>query len=330
MCDPLICRTIRSQGFQRLAQVYQAGITSLLGWIPSRITRMHHCLGAMRLVQICLGSREEQLAALLHDVTHRAFSHVVDDLFRRRLKPGESWHELNVLEFVARTDLPDCLGINWQRFFDTDKYKLLEQPAPDLCADRCDYFLRDALAFGIVDSAWVKHFIACLVVQDGRMCLTDLAVAEAAASAFLRLNETVYCHPANVALYRLTADALELALDSALTERDLDTKSDQQVWDIVLLASKTNPVIKGILEIIRAASDFEFLDAPSMDGNNRLLLIPNCKPKVRLIDPLVIVGVEKPRRLSELRSNFATDLKAYRDYWVKAPKHLYFRLRSTA
>ena len=80
--DPTVCSVIRSPTFRRLDGILQAGTPALLGFLPKEVTRKSHCLGTMRLVRHCGGSSQEQLAALLHDVTHCAFSHVADLLFQ--------------------------------------------------------------------------------------------------------------------------------------------------------------------------------------------------------------------------------------------------------
>ena len=63
-----------------------------------------------------------------------------------------SYHEEKKLEFVSGTDIPVSLekyGYNWLDFMDETNFSLLEQDLPHLCADRLDYFLRDARDLGL-------------------------------------------------------------------------------------------------------------------------------------------------------------------------------------
>ena len=55
-------------------------ITALLG-ITQPITRYEHSVGVMLLARRVGGGLREQVAALLHDVSHTAFSHVIDHVF---------------------------------------------------------------------------------------------------------------------------------------------------------------------------------------------------------------------------------------------------------
>jgi HD superfamily phosphohydrolase len=78
--EPLLLDLIQSDPVQRLKGVYMGGVTSLLG-VGTTSTRYEHSVGAMLLVRLLGASVEEQAAALLHDVSHTALSHVIDYVF---------------------------------------------------------------------------------------------------------------------------------------------------------------------------------------------------------------------------------------------------------
>lgn len=112
------------------------------------MTRYEHSVGAMLLCRRLGATVEEQAAALLHDVAHTALSHVVDQVY-----DGRVVHEDDKHVYIDTTDLRSTIqrhGYDPDRLLDEHNYTLLERDAPRLCADRVDYGLRDALAFGIL------------------------------------------------------------------------------------------------------------------------------------------------------------------------------------
>lgn len=186
--QPLILDLMQSDAMQRLQGVLQHGITAVLG-ITQPITRVEHSVGAMILVQSAGGSVCEQSAALLHDVSHTAFSHVADFVFGG----PNSYHEEKRREWIAQSDIPAVLskhGIEWTDFLDDEKFPLLEQPAPRLCADRLDYFLRDSLALGILTAAQAKQLYEGLVVAEGRFAVRNVDTARLFAYKYIEADES--------------------------------------------------------------------------------------------------------------------------------------------
>ena len=66
--------------FQRLKGVRQAG-PSALAFPFKDVTRYEHSLGVFALLRRLRAPRREQVAGLLHDISHTAFSHAVDFVF---------------------------------------------------------------------------------------------------------------------------------------------------------------------------------------------------------------------------------------------------------
>jgi uncharacterized protein len=147
--EPVLADLLHSEAVRRLHGVLQHGITAVIG-ITQPITRYQHSAGTMLVVRRMGGDVREQIAALLHDVSHTAFSHVIDHVWDTAA--SQSYHDQVKESYVAQTDVPEVLakhGYDWREFIDETQFPLLEQPAPALCADRLDYFLRDARALGL-------------------------------------------------------------------------------------------------------------------------------------------------------------------------------------
>ena len=147
--EPVLLDLMATQAMQRTRGVLQHGVSALVG-VTVPTSRFDHSMGVMLLVRRLGAVLEEQIAALLHDVSHTAFSHVIDYVFDGHNTQG--YHEERKLEYVAGTDIPLMLanhGYNWLDFMDEENFSLLEQDLPNLCADRLDYFLRDARRFKV-------------------------------------------------------------------------------------------------------------------------------------------------------------------------------------
>ena len=166
--QPVLLDLMQTRAMQRLHGVLQHGITGLIG-ITRPTSRFEHTLGVMGLVRHFGGTLDAQIAALLHDISHTAFSHVIDYVVDNH--DHQSYHEDKKAWSVAQSDVPAVLvqhGIDLETVLHEENFALLEQPAPRLCADRLDYFLRDSVDLGLATLAEVQAALDHLVVADGR------------------------------------------------------------------------------------------------------------------------------------------------------------------
>ena len=140
--EPGILDLIGCPSFQRLKGIRQAG-PSALAFPFKNVTRFDHSLGVYVLLRRLEADAREQVAGLLHDVSHTAFSHAVDFVVSSR---EQDHHEQLKPLMLDRPDITAALarlGYSPSDFYNDSIYPLLEQPLPALCADRLDYFLRD-------------------------------------------------------------------------------------------------------------------------------------------------------------------------------------------
>ncbi len=240
--EPVLVEILKcSKALWRLASIHQAGITGFLGIAPGRVTRFEHSVGAFLLVRIVGASIEEQLAALLHDISHTAFSHVVDYAL---LPPGEaSFHEVHKMRYVRATEIPIILdkhGFFDLRPLDEHLFPLVEQPSPRLCADRLDYGLRDALAFGKLNLEQAQKIIKSLRAHPDAdtprriLVMEDEEDAIILARAYMATDAAVWSNPAHLEVYRKTGKLIgDVIRRGAIGEASLWTLSDADFWELL-------------------------------------------------------------------------------------------------
>jgi len=228
--EPVLLDLLASRAMQRLKGILQHGISGLIG-ITRPITRYEHSVGTMLLARRLGAGLEEQIAALLHDVSHTAFSHVIDYAVDGR--DDQSYHDKVKEIFVARTDVPAILeryGYHWVDFLREEAYPLLEQPAPRLCADRLDYFLRDCQGLGLAGPTEIEHVLERLTVANGRIAITSLPAANWLGRTYIQCDDASWANFREVGLYEVTARAIRRALEIGLISEDDFWLTDEPFW----------------------------------------------------------------------------------------------------
>ncbi len=277
--EPVIPALIETAAVQRLRGVLQHGITGLIG-ITKPTTRFEHSLGTMILVKRMGASLEEQIAALLHDVSHTVFSHVVDYVYHNH--NNQSFHDEHKVRYIAKTDLPEVLarfGFDWHDILDETRFTMLEQPAPALCGDRVDYFLRDSLDLGLATKKEVDWMLSHLRVYQDRFVVDDLDVACWLGDTYIEADKASWANFREVGIYELTARVIRWALrQGVLDETDL-WGQDRVVWQ--KLQAADDPDLRIMLATITPDTQFVW-DEQMPDFR--------VSTKIRTIDPDVILA----------------------------------------
>ncbi len=297
--EPVLWAIIQSQAMQRLGGVLQHGITGLIG-ITRDTSRLEHCLGAMILVRKLDASLDEQIAAVLHDVSHTAFSHVIDYVFGSHESQG--YHEEKKESYLAQTDIPALLaqyGYDWHTFLHEEDFSLLEQPSPALCADRLDYFLRDAFDLGLASAEQIQVGLKHLVVQEGKIVVDNLEAALWFGRTYMAADQASWANFREVGLYELAARVIRTGLQQGiLTEADLWT-TDREAWG--KLCASNDPELHRLIEPVSKHTRFVW------DAENPTFRVST---KLRTIDPGVWLD-HTLQPLSSLDENFARERQDY-------------------
>ncbi|KAM0815607.1 hypothetical protein AB5N19_01406 [Seiridium cardinale] len=304
--EPVLVELLRSPALARLAGVNQHGISSLLNITP-RVTRMEHSIGAFLQVRIVGAEVDEQVAGLLHDISHTTMSHVVDFALS---KPGEgSFHEVHKMRYVNMTRIPEILkrhGFGDLKPLDEELYPLVEQPAPHLCADRLDYGLRDAVGFGQLGLKDAQEVIATLTAvpsptsPNRLLVLPDAQLALRLARAYMACDKEVWGNTAHGDLYIRTANLMKTFIgNGSVKEEELWTLSDAAFWAKMRQAA--------------GAEDQKAMDRLETEGlpDEKGLPLPR-GAKVRTLDPdIVSASSAQPSPLSVVLPAYAQEKQEY-------------------
>lgn len=300
LTEPVITDLLNTQALRRLDGVLQHGVSALVG-ITSRTTRLEHSIGALLLVRCLGGSLCEQIAALLHDVSHTALSHVIDYVYAKH--DSQSYHDEMKAWYVAQSDIPAVLaryGYDWHDVLHEEAFSLLEQPAPALCADRLDYFLRDGFDLGVLDEVEIAYILQHLTIVEGRILVDDCEAARLLAYGYLAADEASWSNFREVGLYEVTAQALRLALQRQIITNADFWGTDEALW--ATLQQSKDSDLHYYLSFVNSETAFvRDAEAPSFWVTT----------KIRTIDPDVLAQGQ-PVRYSRLDPAFA----AYRQQYL--------------
>ena len=288
--DPGVLSIVSCPTFQRLRRIQQAGPSSM-AYPFKTVTRFEHSLGVYLLLKRLGAGRIEQVAGLLHDISHTAFSHAVDFVFSSE---EQDHHERLKPEFLQREDLKAALaglGFVPEEFYDDSIYPLLERPIPWLCADRLDYFFRDGLACGVTTEAWVREALNGLSVIGQTIVFDDARIAREAVGLFEKMNRNWWASPTESYIYNEFADALREGFRLGILDRQGLLGDDDEV--LARLRQARSPLI-----------DEKLVRITDLRPERLVGYVERVSPKMRWLDPPVAVADASSlartwRRLSE-------------------------------
>lgn len=224
----LFADLLQTSALRRLEGIHHSGAIFLVNAELSH-NRLSHSIGVMLLIRILGGTELEQIAGLLHDLSHTAFSHVGDYVFDNK---EEDYHEQQFEAVLLNSEIPAVLekyGYTPAQLLN-GTFPILEQPLPLLCADRLDYTLRDAMHAKIITRQHARSFLSSIILQHGRMVVKSGEGADWINHIFKRLNKEVF----NASLYVYANQQLAMLIRDFL-EKGRISAADLMKDDIFLL-----------------------------------------------------------------------------------------------
>lgn len=295
--EPIIFELIDSKAIQRLKGINQAGYFDPFSpGGPATITRYEHSLGVFLLLKKYGVKIEEQIAGLIHDVSHSVFSHCIDYV----LDDGsgkEQDHQDNIFaNFVKNSDIPSILkkykfSLNY--ILDDKNFLLKETTLPDLCADRIDYSIRTAVDFGDIDQAGVQNILDNLIEKDGKWVFQNLESGKKFAELFSLQNEKYYAGPASAVMFITVGECLKYALNKNYIFKDDFYKTDEVILDKIKDNLRNDEKLNQLFLRMNNKAPFKV----SLSSCGQVF----CKS--RAVDPLVLDG-GKIKRVSEIDSKW--------------------------
>ncbi|WP_086444014.1 HD domain-containing protein [Candidatus Enterococcus lemimoniae] len=276
--EDVLAALILSEEIQRLKDVHMAGPAFLINPAWNE-TRYEHSIGVMLLIRKLGGTVAEQIAGLLHDVSHTAFSHVIDLALSNK---ADNYHEQIKTALIERSTIPGLLNQygfdHRQILFDDDQWGLLEQQAPLLCCDRIDYTLREVHRYFSVPLKEIQEFLGSITIIEGQIVLDSVDWATWFIDQYQKVVIDFFYDPRNICSYEWMAKAIQLGLENK-----------EITWDDLLMTDAA------FLKKLKSSNSLQIRQL--LDKMNHSLKFSVCssednydiyqKKKIRFVDPLV-------------------------------------------
>ncbi len=279
--EPVLLELIESQAMQRLKEIHQYGVSHYTTH-KENYNRYDHSLGVFAILRVNQAPLKEQIAGLLHDVSHTIFSHVGDWIFDV-LHQENDYQCLTHTKFLKERGLEDILirhGYCAEEMLPThDAFPALECSLPRLCADRIDYNIQGAFYQGFISCQEAVKAFNSLKFADGNWVSTRPDLMMKLASFALYMSQDCWASPTNYLQSRWLANAILRACELGVLDNDtIHFGTDDQAWNALL--KHEDPIIQHMMNLVLHADEaFEKVSPSNAD-----LRFP-CK--FRGIDPLI-------------------------------------------
>jgi len=304
--SPLILELINSPSLQRLKEIDQVGYLPLYQkFYPQKIkkiTRFDHSLGVFILLKKFGASLKEQVAGLLHDLSHGVFSHAIDYVFKEGSEKNQSFQDDIFEIFLKKSEIPSILlkyDLRLDFILDKNNFPLLEKELPDLCADRIDYSLRNAICNQEATKKEINYFLKNLSVENNFWVFKNFQSARRYAKLFFHLNKFYYSGLPTAVMFRTIGDVLKHCLKNGYLKREDLFLTERVVLEKIRSKLRSDPKLKILFQ--RMTGKIKVKNDPKNYD-----VIVHCKS--RIVDPLFKDG-NKIKKLSQVDKNWQKVLK---------------------
>ena len=247
--EPILLDIIDSPFMQRMKDIDQHGLVYFTKDTRT-FNRFDHSLGVYYLLKRYGASLPEQAAGLTHDISHTTFSHIGDIVYEHYsdiLSYQDSIHYW----YLKKTDLPEILesyDCSLEDFLHkNERYKMLEQNLPDLCADRIEYNLHTGIVFEMITKEDLQEILGDLHHENGRWYFETPSIAKKLGNLSLHFTENLWGVNENAIIYKFAAKAFQRAMNlKVVSSDDLHFSTDQEVLE--KLKQSKDPLIQAYVK----------------------------------------------------------------------------------
>ncbi|RJR27197.1 hypothetical protein C4561_02800 [candidate division WWE3 bacterium] len=296
-----VIRIIKHPAMQRIKNIWISAYGYLFD-MKRNATRYDHSLGVYLLLRHFGASKEEQVAGLIHDVSHTALSHVSTYALQGKYT-GTEFHELEQEKFIFESGLGSLLsdlGYNPSELLHSEKYSFLENNLPDICADRLDYALRDSLHLQILSKQQVDFVLENLKIINKEFIFKNADAAFTYSFAFYLLNLMHYGSPAEAHFNNDFGELIKYAVKKGVLHEKDWFSDDVKVINRLKVSSDK--------KIKKWLSSYNNKLAVYEDRKNPTKVFPK---KIRIVDPKVKIG-NKIKRLTEISEVYSKIINDYK------------------
>lgn len=316
--DNIMIQIIKCPAFKRMLGIHQYGTTHYVinqleespykGNFQKDYTRWEHSLGVLALLRKYNAKPIEQIAGLIHDISHTGFSHVGDFLFKSKSDSSQtSFQDMNQKAFLEASEIKEILESNDLHVDDVliDKFKNLKQSAPEICADNLEYTLKGGVLAGYLSINDIQPILEKLKLDTNshQWFFTDQTAAFKFGMASLMISTKNSGSVWNAVLYTITAKIIKRAFKKNILSPGnflYTFTTSSSLEDDVIFSKLKNCTESKIGAYMGCLSNFkkvyEILEFEQEDS------IP-VKTKFRGTNPCVLIGNEF-RRLTDINADF--------------------------
>lgn len=298
---PIIIELINSKPFQRLKYISQQGLPDKYHHLDIN-TRYEHSLGVYMILNRLNASEIEQVAGLLHDISHTAFSHMVDWVIGED-HVNETYQDNRHLEILKQKNIADILhkyGYTPEQMADLHSFTLLDRDIPELCADRIDYSIREFP----LDIA--HKCLPSFINHNNEIMFNSKDIATLFAKNFLKRQTEHWGGYESATRYDIFSKLLREAIQNKDISIDDFSQTDDYIMEKILQTN--NPKYISVLKVLEN-SDLSYLPK-----SERTVM-----KKFRYVNPNVLID-GKIERLSEIDSEFKKEIEKAREENTKGIK----------